>query len=235
MLTESENGTCDIGEIAVHTNVQRSRYAHTVNGTSHVSLRDLRLEHAVGSALWIGGDSTTGVTIDNCTLANSGTHGAELTGSHSTVSNSDIYDVGCDGVSVSGGDTVKLVSANLSVVKNTIHAFARVSRTIRPGVAWGGCGITVSGNEIFNAPHSGIMIAPASDGRGTNCTFEDNDLHDLCQGTADAGGFYAGRTWANRGNIVRRNKFRRFYQTEKMAQATSVNGIYLDVRLIPNL
>jgi hypothetical protein len=93
----------------------------------------------------------------------------------------------------------------------------------------------VSGNEIFNAPHSGIMIAPASDGRGTNCTFEDNDLHDLCQGTADAGGFYAGRTWANRGNIVRRNKFRRFYQTEKMAQATSVNGIYLDVRLIPIL
>ena len=147
--------------------MQRSRYAHTVNGTSHVSLRDLRLEHAVGSALWIGGDSTTGVTIDNCTLANSGTHGAELTGSHSTVSNSDIYDVGCDGVSVSGGDTVKLVSANLSVVKNTIHEFARVSRTIRPGVAWGGCGITVSGNEIFNAPHSGIMIAPASDGRGT--------------------------------------------------------------------
>ena len=170
------------------------------------------------------------MTIDNCTLANSGTHGVELTGSHSIVSNSDIYDVGCDGVSVSGGDTVKLVSANLSVHKNTIHAFARVSRTIRPGVAWGGCGITVSGNEIYNAPHSGIMIAPASDGRGTNCTFEDNDLHDLCQGTADAGGFYAGRTWANRGNVVRRNKFRRFYQTEKMAQSTSVNGIYLDVR-----
>jgi hypothetical protein len=207
--------------------LSQQQYAHTVNGTSHVTLRDLRLEHAVGSALWVGGDST-GVAVDNCTLANSGTHGVELFGSHSTVGNSDIYDVGCDGVSVNGGDTVKLVSANLSVHKNTIHEFARVSRTIRPGVAWGGCGITVSDNEIFNAPHSGIMIAPASDGRGANCTFEDNDLHDLCQGTADAGGFYAGRTWANRGNVVRRNKFRRFYQTEKMAQSTSVNGIYLD-------
>ena len=29
------------------------------------------------------------------------------------------------------------------------------------------------------------------------------------------------------GNIVRRNKFRRFYQVEQMAQKTSVNGIYL--------
>jgi|EP01047_Picozoa_sp_COSAG01_P005442 hypothetical protein len=124
-----------------------------------------------------------------------------------------------------GGDPIKLVSANLNISNNTIHAFARVSRTIRPGVAWGGCGITVCGNEIYDAPHSGIMIAPSSDGRSTNCIFEDNHLHDLCKGTADAGGLYAGRTWANRGNVVRRNTFRRFFQTEKMSQATSVNGI----------
>jgi hypothetical protein len=204
-----------------------AQHAHTINGTAHVTVSGLRLEHAVSSALWIR--EVTGVTIHNCTLANSGTHGVELTkSSDSAISHSNVYDVGCDGVAVNGGDPIKLISANLNVHNNTIHAFARVSRTIRPGVAWGGCGLAISGNEIYDAPHSGIMIAPASDGRGANCIFEDNHLHDLCKGTADAGGFYAGRTWSNRGNVVRRNTFKRFYQTEKMNQATSVNGIYLD-------
>lgn len=83
----------------------------------------------------------------------------------------------------------------------------------------------MSGNEIFDAPHSGIMISPASDGVGVNHVFEGNYLHDLCRGTADAGGFYAGRTWANRGNVVRGNRFERLYPTETMAQKTSVNAI----------
>jgi parallel beta-helix repeat protein len=212
------------------------QYAHTINGTSHVTISGLRLEHGVGSALWV--DGVTGVTINNCTLANSGTHGVELTrSSASTISGSDVFDTGCDGVAVNSGDAVKLISANVTVHSCTIHDFARVSRTIRPGVAWGGCGITVSSNEIYNGPHAGIMIArqtaddpSPSDGVGALCVFEDNNLHDLCQGTTDAGGFYAGRTWANRGNIVRRNTFRRIYQTEKMSPclATSVIGIYLD-------
>jgi hypothetical protein len=51
-----------------------------------------------------------------------------------------------------------------------------------------------------------------------------NDLHDLCQGTADAGGLYAGDSWANRGNVVRGNSFRRIYSTERMAQVRRVFG-----------
>ena len=65
-------------------------------------------------------------------------------------------------------------------------------------------------------------------GHGVLTTFEDNYLHDLAQGVADSAGFYAGRTWCDRGNIVRRNRFSRFLATEKLAQSTSVNGIYLD-------
>ena len=91
--------------------------------------------------------------------------------------------------------------------------------TVRVGVSWHGCGNTVSHNEVYDAPQIGMI------GGGVNMLFEDNDLHDLAKGTADTGGFYAGRTWADRGNIVRRNKFRRFYQVEKMAQSTSVNGM----------
>jgi len=75
-------------------------------------------------------------------MACSGTHGVELTGSDSSIKDSDVYDVGCDGVAVSGGDPVKLTPSNLFIHNNTIHRFARVSRTIRVGVAWSGCGTT---------------------------------------------------------------------------------------------
>ena len=64
--------------------------------------------------------------------------------------------------------------------------------------------------------------------QGVNTVFADNYLHDLCQGTADAGGFYAGDSWANRGNILRGNRFERLYPVEKMSQATAINGVYLD-------
>ena len=40
-------------------------------------------------------------------------------------------------------------------------------------------------------------------------TFEDNNLHDLAHGVADSAGFYSGRTWSDRGNVVRRNNFSR--------------------------
>lgn len=50
--------------------LSKEQHAHTINGTSHVTVKGLRLEHAMSSALWV--DGVTGVTIDNCTLANSG-------------------------------------------------------------------------------------------------------------------------------------------------------------------
>lgn len=206
--------------------LSQRQHVHSLDGSSHVTLLSLRLEFALSSA--VSAKNVTGVSIINCTVANSGTAGVELTGLNSSIVDCDIFSVGCDGVAVSGGDPVLLQSSGLRIHNNKIHGFSRVSRTIRPGIAWGGCGLTVSSNEIYDAPHSGIMIAPASDGRGVNCLFEGNDLHDLCKGTADAGGFYAGRTWANRGNIIRGNTFRDFVQTEAIAQAVSVNGIYLD-------
>jgi hypothetical protein len=50
--------------------LSKEQHAHTINGASHVTVKGLRLEHAMSSALWV--DGVTGVTIDNCTLANSG-------------------------------------------------------------------------------------------------------------------------------------------------------------------
>jgi hypothetical protein len=204
------------GAAAAGAFLSQRQHAHTLNGTSHLMLQGLRFEYAMGSALLAA--NVTDVRIENCTLANSGTHGVNLTGVNSSVERSEVLNVGCDGVWMRGGDAVSLTAGRLNVSANSIHDYARVSRTVRPGISWSGCGNVVAGNEIYRAPHSGIMIAPPSDGVGVNTLFADNHLHDLCQGTADAGGFYAGDSWANRGNVVRGNRFERLFPTEKMAQ-----------------
>ena len=203
--------------------LSQQQHAHTMNGTTNVRVEGMRFEYSQGSA--VQALNVTRVTVANCTVANAGTQGVNITGASSTLSFSTIHSAGCEGVSFNGGDTVSLTRGNISIQNNTITRFARVSRTIRPGIGWSGCGNTVVGNEISDAPHSGIMISPASDGRGVDTLFEGNHLHDLCKGTADAGGFYAGASWANRGNRIINNRFERFYQTEKMAQSTSINGV----------
>jgi hypothetical protein len=197
--------------------------AHNISGVSNVVIRGLQLVVAVGPAL--AADNVSNVVVENCTVGNAGTVGVQLSGTNSTFATSTVYGAGCSAVSMAGGDAVTLSRGNLLVTNNSIHSFGRVSRTLRVGISWQGCGNNVTFNEIFNAPHSGIMISPASDGVGVLHRFEGNHLHDLCQGTADAGGFYAGRTWANRGNIIRGNLFQRLYATELLFQKTSVNGI----------
>lgn len=183
---------------------QRST-AHVVNQSSHVTLRGLRFEYGIGAALQL--INVSDVHVQNCTISNSGTQGVELSGHNSSVSDSEIMAVGCTAVSLHGGNARTLAPGLLAVDGNDIHDFARVSRTLRVGVAWRGCGNYVRQNKIHHAPHSGIMIdvpsGGASDGVGVNTEFSNNHLHDLCQGTADAGAFYVGLTWANRGNIIR--------------------------------
>lgn len=211
------NGTSVKDPSAPGAFLSRAQTAHTINGTSSVVLRGLRMEYAMGEALVA--INISDVVIENCTISNSGTDGIRFDGRNSTLSGCHVYDVGCNAIRMNGGDIPSLTHGNLTVHNNTLHRFARVSRTVRVGVSWTGCGNTVSHNEVFDAPQIGII------GHGVNMIFEDNDLHDLAKGTADTGGFYAGRSWADRGNVVRRNKFRRFYQVEKMAQSTSVNGM----------
>ena len=65
---------------------------------------------------------------------------------------SHIYDVGCNAIQMSGGDVPSLTPGHMRVHNNSLHRFARVTRTRSVGVSWSGCGGTVSANEIFDGP-----------------------------------------------------------------------------------
>ena len=80
------------------------------------------------------------------------------------------------------------------------------------GIGWGGVGIVVRSNEIHHAPHSGIMHLGGTVAFGAelssasaNNLFVQNFLHDLCQGTSDAGAFYSGtifQTYGSRFTLI---------------------------------
>ena len=58
----------------------------------------------------------------------------------------------------------------------------------------------------------------------------DNSIHHASYECTDTGAFYIGRSWSQRGNVVRYNLFDTVRPTEKLAQAScSQNAFYLDV------
>ena len=64
---------------------------------------------------------------------------------------------------------------------------------------------------------------------GNDCVFENNTLDTLCYESSDSGAFYSGRSWIDRGNIIRGNTFKNILNTEKTHLGyPSVQAIYLD-------
>jgi parallel beta-helix repeat protein len=206
----------------------------SMNGTQHVTFENLALEYSRRDGLVAF--NVSDVHIVNCTIANIGANGISITGQDCSVRNSTVRDVGCAAVTVSGGDIKTLTSSGLFVENNDIGHYGRISRSKSPGVGWGGVGVNVLSNEIHHAPHSGIMHLGGTSAFGAelssasaNSLFANNFLHDLCQGTADSGAFYSGRSWAHRGNRLVNNTFARIYAVESIHETGSpISAVYLD-------
>ena len=65
---------------------------------------------------------------------------------------------------------------------------------------------------------------------------EHNVLRHICYETVDTGAFYVGRSWSQRGNIVRFNTFDTVRATERLAQKScSQNAFYLDDREVHSI
>ena len=99
----------------------------------------------------------------------------------------------------SAGDRPALKRAD-SVVENCrIHDYAMLRRTYSCAIEPTGCGFTIRGNEIWDAPHMAMRFE-------TNDTLiESNNVHHVLLETGDAGAFYSGRDWTTQGNVLRYN------------------------------
>ena len=171
-----------------------------LDGASFVTLRGLSLECCRGRAVTVTGGSDN--LIAGCVIADVGTTAVIVDGAQrSGVEDCDISHCGCGGISLGGGDRPSLRPGGNYAVNNDISDFGRICKTYTPGVLVSGVGNRVASNLLRDAPHSAIILG------GNEHLIELNEVRNVGNEVHDAGAFYMGRDYTQRGNIVRRNFF----------------------------
>lgn len=197
-----------------------------MNGTRHITFRDLTLEISAGMAVeMVGG---TDNLITGCTIRNIGTCGVLMRPSgyevmdpgslhqfpkasgdplkdsrRNGVANCHLYNIGTTAISMIGGDRKTLEPAGHYAVNNHIHHFARRQRANQPAINMNGVGLQAAHNVIHDAPHAGIFYS------GNDHVIEYNEITRVTLETSDVGVIYSGRDWTYRGNVVRYNYIHR--------------------------
>lgn len=98
----------------------------------------------------------------------------------------EIYNTGCGGVIIDGGDRERLTPGNTHVVDCDIHNFNRIDFTYRPGVRIFGVGNSVSFCKIHSAPQMAVEIM------GNDISIAYNEIYDCCQDSYDNAAVYIG-------------------------------------------
>src|SRR6185369_15926793 len=186
----------------------------TLRNASHVTIQGMTIEYCRGTAVTVAGGSNN--RIAGCTIRNVGNDAVKIDGGiKNGVQSCEIYQCGESGVTLSGGDRKTLTAAGNFAVNNRIHDFSQWGRTYNPGIAINGVGNLIANNQIYNAPHTAILL------HGNEHVIEYNEIHHVCLETSDAGAFYMGRDYSERGNFIRYNYFHDLNMGD-------VQAIYLD-------
>ncbi|MBI5095570.1 MAG: right-handed parallel beta-helix repeat-containing protein [Candidatus Hydrogenedentes bacterium] len=186
----------------------------TIKDASYITIQGFMFECSRGPGLALTGGENN--LIAGCTFANLGNYGVSIGGGKANgVTGCDLYNLGDGGISVVGGDRKTLTAAGNFADNNHIHDFSLTVRTYTSAVQVDGVGNRVTHNLIHNAPHMAIGLG------GNDHLIEFNEVHHVCMETHDAGAFYMGRDWSQRGNVVRYNFFHEMGNGD-------VQAIYLD-------
>lgn len=148
----------------------------------------------------------SGISVDGCKVHFFGDSGISLRGcTYSSVKNSEVYDLGKNGIFVSGGNYKDVVSGSNVIYNNSIYRFAQLERSYYSGVYIGyqSVGTKVSNNHIYDAPHAGIIFY------GVNNEISYNEINDVVNEFHDMDAIYVNNydmPW-ERGNTIKYNYF----------------------------
>ncbi len=185
---------------------------------SHVTFRGLLIDMVRGNAVTITGGADC--RIAGCTIRNVGNVAVAVRdGTGHGVVGCDISRTGDGGITLTGGDRKTLTPGGHYALNNDIHDYSRWVITYRPAVSISGVGARVAHNLIHDAPHMGIAL------HGNEHVIEFNEVHHVCMDTDDAGAFYMGRDYSQRGNVVQHNYF---HHVGDYTGRVGVQSIYLD-------
>lgn len=170
-----------------------------LENTDFMTLRGFRFEGFRNAAVIISGGSNN--LIAECTMLNTGATPVSVSGgTKNGVTGCDIFQVASGCIGIFGGDRETLTPGYNYADNNHLHHYNRVNR-IGPALSLYGVGNTLSHNKIHDAPHAGVWF------QGNDNILEYNEVYDIALETGDVGGFYIGRDYTCRGNIIRYNYF----------------------------
>lgn len=165
---------------------------------SSLRLEEVEIVGGRAEAILITGGEN--VVVDSCVIRNPGTFGIRIHGGRShQVRGCEVSHSGEAAIDLNGGDLETLEPGNHLVIGNHLHHMGRWSRSYRPGVALRGVGNRIAHNLIHHGPHSAINFG------GVDQVIEFNEIHSVCRESGDVGAIYTGRSWTNRGNVIRHN------------------------------
>ena len=182
---------------------------------SHVHFENLTLENVRSSAFSIDGDHCE---MTGCVIRNTGKNGGSFSGSYNLLYGCDIYHTGAGGVNLYGGDRKTLTPGHSCAENNHVHDYSRRARTYTTALRIDGCGNRMAHNLLHHGPHMALAAG------GNNHVVEFNEIHNAVYESGDAGAYYVGRDWTQRGNILRCNYWHHIMGSSSYGGMT----IYLD-------
>ena len=182
---------------------------------SHVHFENLTLENVRGSAFSINGDHCE---MTGCVIRNTGNGGGTFRGSYNLLYGCDVYNTGSGGVYMSGGDRKTLTPGHNCAENNHVHDYSRRARTYTTAISINGCGNRMAHNLLHHGPHMALSAS------GNDHIVEYDEIHNAVYESGDAGAYYVGRDWTQRGNILRYNYWHHIMGSSSYGGMT----IYLD-------
>lgn len=182
-----------------------------------MAFEGLTLEVCRATAVTLNGGESCRIT--GCTIRNTGHRAVVIQGgTQHEVYGCDVYGCGEGGLSLSGGDRATLQPGQHNAENNHVHHYSRRARTYKPGISVSGVGCRIAHNRIHHGPHMALSAG------GNEHVVEFNDVHNVVSESGDAGAYYVGRDWTQRGNVLRFNYW------HQIVGATGHGGmtIYLD-------
>lgn len=174
-----------------------------MQGCAHIRFEGFIFECSEGTAVSM--KACENCTVTRCIIRNAGGYdGNGVTieeGRNNTVRGCDIYDIGCHGVYMSGGDKFTLAPGNNSVENCVIHHVGLEGRHGK-GVELTGSGNRIARNLMHHIPQSAVFMW------GNRHIIEFNRIHHTCLEGEDTGAIGGGAIdWVSWQGVIIRNNF----------------------------
>ncbi len=186
------------------------------NGVAHLRFEGLSFEYGAGNGVEVRGSD---VRVEDCGISCVGGTGLTLRGDRNVARGLEVREIGRTGVLLDGGSRKTLTKAETVVENCHVHDWAHYQRTYAPAIQVYGCGMTVRGNRLHDAPHTAVLYG------GNEHLFESNEVWRVLWETGDAGAFYTGRDWTSQGNVLR---FNYVHDVGRDDGSTNTAGFYFD-------